>query len=137
VSIAFGQQPTDHQAEQITEKLLTFHKEHLFAQVFPGAPVEQINFDLDWWNGNEVCLIYGYGTSSSQDYNINRQLLRYLEISVVPIVFFDDDVVLQLDSHDESLDEDESCRGCEHRYENYSKATVLSTSQTYNEFIGA
>jgi hypothetical protein len=136
VSVVFGQEPTDYQQNLITEKVLTFHKEHLFPVVLTGMTEEEIDFDMDWWNQAELFIGYGFSTNSTQDYDINRQLLRYLEISVVPIVFYDD-VTLQLESHDEELDDYNECKGCECRYDNRRGATVLSTSKVYNDFTGA
>jgi len=138
VFLAFDQMVTVRQQAQITEKVEVFHQEHLAPIVFECS-IDEIDWEFVWISSNEVRIDYDVETSGKQDLDINRQLLRYLEISVIPMVFYGDDVPIQLTSHDNQYDESCSydCVGCDSRYENYKHQNVLSTSKVYADNYGA
>jgi len=136
VNIVLGQTPTAHQVVQIEDKLQIFLVEHLIPQVIGCSP-NDFEWEFDWEDSNELRFSFDYGTTVRMDYDIDRQLIRYLELSIIPLVYYGDEVIVQGESHDASMDEEGYCEGCGRRYEQMTTMTVLTTSQKFNDYIGA
>lgn len=135
--VGFDAGLTRLQMQQVIDKYKVFHTEHL----------EAIETGLGDWNAAEVhfCgpsmlhIEFEDTTSSIQDRRVPHLMMRYFELSIIPIVFFDEDVKMLFEFHDEELDEEKGpgCIVCRDFAYRLMPADINSTAPTYNESIGA
>lgn len=108
-----GRDAIDERAQDlIVDKLLVFHNEHLLPVVLKAY--SGVEWDLDWWGPTALRFSYEVPTSTYEDRALDRHLVRYLEISVLPLVLYDDNPQLSLTSHDKNFDEGapHDCASC-------------------------
>lgn len=108
-----GRDAIDERARDlIVDKLLVFHNEHLLPVVLTAY--SGVEWDLDWWGPTALRFSYEVPTSVNEDRALDRALVRYLELSVLPLVLYDDNPQLSLSSHDLDYDEGapHNCASC-------------------------
>lgn len=135
--VQFNQGLIAPQREQLGTMLNRFYNEHL-VDAINGNRAALANSVITFCSPDTLHVTFRETTMNSEiDRIIIRETVRYLELSAVPLVLFDESP-LMLEIHDEDRDENGNCRVCKYYTDRLMPVDVNSTTlaQTRN-FIGA